>query len=84
MGIWTFAQQGDAPEPYAPDKIIVVLTPFGRSAATMFLSSAPGPVIFDVGRNKNLEFRQLEIKNDCITTTYVPSCSRFIGLIVGL
>ena len=43
-------QQVDAPEPYAPDKNIVVLTPFGRSAATMFLSSAPGPVIFDVRR----------------------------------
>jgi hypothetical protein len=43
-------QQVDAPEPYAPDKIIVVLTPFGRSAATMFLSSAPGPVIGDVGQ----------------------------------
>ena len=57
------AQQVDAPEPYAPDKIIVVLTPFGRSAATMFLSSATGPVILDVGRVKILMKKPQDYEN---------------------
>jgi hypothetical protein len=48
------AQQVDAPETYAPDKSIVVLTRFARSAATMLLSSASVPVIFDVGQQKKL------------------------------
>ncbi len=49
------AQQVDAPETYAPDKNIVVLPPYGRSAATIFLSSAPVPVILDVGLAKIIE-----------------------------